>query len=103
MRPLKRPVFAATTTFEVCAATVQDTDLKIRLTSVIPNIEAAAAVYEQRGAAGTLFSIGTASDVGGQVSIKEMRRLYKGTLSRASSRARYIYDAIKSAASGGLQ
>ncbi len=74
----------------------------MRLTSVAPDIEAAAAVYEQRGTAGMLFSIETANDVGGQVSADEMRRLYKNTLSRNKSRVRYIYDAIKAAASGGL-
>jgi hypothetical protein len=89
-------------TFEICTKTVRDPDLAMRLSSVAPMIEAAAAEYEQCGAIGTLFTIQTAKDVGGKVVVDEMRELYKGTLSRAKSPARHIYDAIKAGASGGL-
>jgi hypothetical protein len=102
MRSLAIPSHDARSTFELCADNVRDKDLAKRLRSVAGDIEAAEKHYKEQGAKASLFTIAEAKTVAGRVDLKEMKTLYKGTLSRPGSVPRRIYDEIKSAPRNGI-
>lgn len=102
MRSLPKPTYTARSTIELCADNVRDEDLAERLRSVAPEIEAAEVRYKKQGEEASLFTIAESTTVAGSVTLKEMKTLYKGTLSRKDSNARYIYDAIKAAPPKGI-
>jgi hypothetical protein len=97
MRRLPLPSHSARSTFELCAKNVRDKAYSTRLLSVASEIEDAETQYKDLGAKAALFTIAEADTVAGRVELKEMKALYKGTLSRLESDVRYIYDKIKMA------
>lgn len=102
MRSLVKPIYEARFTFELCADNVQDEAFSERLHSVADDIEAAETLYKEQGKKAALFTIAEAETVASRVELEEMKKLYKGTLSRKDSNARYIYDAIKAAPKNGI-
>lgn len=94
MKHLPRPNFAARTAFESCIKSIHASPLKARLSQVIDQVEAAEAEYLQRATQTALFTIASATDVGGCVTGDEMERVYARTFVK-SVRTRHIYDAIK--------
>jgi hypothetical protein len=98
MRALAKPDFDVRVTFELCADNVDDDALRNRLKSVTDDIVAAEKMYEDLGKKSALYTIPEADSVGGEVTLGEMRQLYKGTFSKLNKPPRVIYDKIKGAA-----
>src|SRR5882724_9690582 len=94
MKHLPRPNFAARATFESCIKSMHASPLKTRLKQIVNNVETAEGEYLQRATQTALFTIASATDVGGCVTGDEMERVYAGTFVK-SVRTRHIYDAIK--------
>lgn len=101
MRSLTLPAFSARHTFELCVGTVKDPAKRIRLLAAAPAIESAEAEYLARGASASLFKIPRSTTVAGTVTRKEMVRLYNGVLSRRRSKARHIYDQLRTVSRSG--
>lgn len=93
MRRLNRPAYAARDMIDLCVQSIRDEDLSDRLALIGDQIENAETEYIQRGGNETLFSIAPTKVVG-EVTVDEMKRVYKGTFAQ-SRRTRHIYDAIK--------
>lgn len=93
MRRLNRPPFGARDVLDLCIASIQDDQLTNRLSSIRDQIAAAEADYIERGEEQELFQILETLGVG-EVSIDEMKRVYKDTFVK-STRTRNIYDSIK--------
>ncbi|MEQ8658211.1 MAG: hypothetical protein RIC24_13000 [Hyphomicrobiales bacterium] len=93
MRKLDLPIEVSRSVLELCAQSIQDTDLKARLTDAADDFELAEASYLEHAEVGALFQIAQATAVNG-VTTEEMKRVYKGTFSR-SKKTRPIYDLIK--------
>ncbi|MBD8882348.1 hypothetical protein IHE49_17840 [Rhodanobacter sp. 7MK24] len=96
MRRLPCPTVTAKEILDLCIESIQDSSLKNRLQNVTPLIETAEQNYVSKGALGTLHDIAGTSDVGGEVTTAEMKRVYNGTFVK-SKRTRNIYDTIKKA------
>ena len=71
MWPVERPNIDAGQTFATCVSEIQDGELRRRLLSVQPAIEAAAADYEIKAEGGNLCLIVTANSVVGVVTTGE--------------------------------
>src|SRR5208283_2533233 len=95
MWPVERPKIDAGETFQTCISRVRDPDFRQRLTSVRPNIEAAAADYEMKATAGDLHLIATAASVAGVVTKDEMIGVYDQRMAGKNGPGRTIYDQIK--------
>lgn len=95
MRRLPRPAFLARENLALCAASIQNLNLRNRIGLAADEAEAAEVEYVQRGEEGTLH-LTSPSDGLGTVTTQEMKRVYKGTFVR-SARTRSIYDALKKA------
>ncbi len=97
MRKLNMPTCDACLSLETCISNLRDVALRSKLAAIKPAIIAAETVYKNCGPNGTFFTIAEKTTVAGRVTVKEMEKLYKGTFSRKKSRARRIYDEIKTA------
>lgn len=100
MRKLEHPPLEAFGVFFVCADSIQDAGLKMRLlgTSVLKAVEMAEQNYLHLGAVGQLFRFPADDVVGEWVSGADMEKLYTQTLSREGSKARPFYDALRGSA-----
>ena len=98
MKTLPEPDFNVHEVLDSCTAGLRDRGLALRLVGVLPTLAAAEQDYLALGPGARLFEIATSDDVAGSVSSAEMSTLYKGTLSRQGSRARRLYDRLKTAA-----
>ena len=98
MKTLPEPDFNVQEVLESCALGLRDRGLARRLVSVLPALEVAEQDYDALGVGARLFEIASSDDVDGTVSSAEMSTMYKGTLSRQGSRARRLYDRLKTAA-----
>ncbi|NLW33973.1 MAG: hypothetical protein GXY80_00625 [Syntrophorhabdus aromaticivorans] len=99
MRKLDIPIYDACLSLETCISHLRDAGLRTKLTAIKPAVIAAETNYKNCGSNGTFFRIAEATTVAGCVTVQEMEKLYKGTFSRKKSRARQIYDEIKTASS----
>ena len=97
MRKLVVPTCDACVSLETCISNLRDAVLRSKLTAIKPTIIAAETAYKNCGTNGNFYTIAEKTMVAGRVTVKEMERLYKGTFSRKKSRARRIYDEIKTA------
>lgn len=97
MRSLAKPAFDARSTFELCVENIDDETFRKRLTLVAGEIESAEKGYEKSGKKAMLFTILESDSIAGQITTAEMRKVYKGTFSRANTPPRAIYDQIKAA------
>ncbi len=95
MWPVERPNIDAGESFGTCVSSMEASNLHVRLSSVRPNIEAAAADYELKANAGNLHLIPTAILVGGCVTKDEMAEVYKQQMRGKKKPGRAIYDQIK--------
>jgi hypothetical protein len=95
MHPVERPRISADQVFQTCISQIRDRALRQRLSSVRPNIEAAASDYEQKAEARDLHLIRTATTVAGCVTKDEMVRIYDQRMASKAGPGRAIYDQIK--------
>ncbi len=93
MRRLNRPPFLARDTLDLCIASIQDQGLTDRLAEIANEVEAAEAIYVQRGDLEQLFLVPQTIGIG-RLTVDEMKRVYKGTFAK-SARTRNIYDRLK--------
>ena len=96
MRRLTQPTATSEEVIQLCVASIRDDQLTGRLLNALPVINAAEAEYVDHGEQATLFEIPGTDGVTGQISTKEMKRVYDKTFVR-SARTRGIYGAIKAA------
>mgnify|MGYP001218432966 CR=1 FL=1 len=99
MRKLNNPACDACLSLETCISSLRDKNLRARLASIKPDIMAAEAQYKNCGENDALYTIAAKTAVANRVTVKEMENLYRGTFSRKNSRARQMYDKIKTASS----
>jgi len=97
MRKLDVPACDACLSLETCISNLRDAALRSKFTAIKTAIIAAETAYKNCGPNGNFYTIAEKTTVAGRVTVKEMERLYKGTFSRKKSRARRIYDEIKTA------
>lgn len=97
MRKLPIPSFDVGVAFDNCVGQLKDANFAARLNVIKPTLLANQTTYLAKGATGTLFSIPTATDVDGIVSVDDMKRLYSGQFVPRTKSARGIYDHIMAA------
>lgn len=93
MRRLNRPAYAARDVLQLCIESIRDDALTSRLQLIGDEVGDAELVYIEHAENQSLFSIPN-SDTVGNVTVDEMKRVYKGTFAKSKS-TRDIYDAIK--------
>lgn len=93
MQPLKRPDYRACATLQLCVDSIQDKDFAARLSAIAPLIDQAENDYLQKATTAAWCDI-DASKAVGDVTVEEMKRVYKSTFVRSAG-TRNIYDAIK--------
>lgn len=93
MRSLRRPLFAARATLDLCIESIRDAQLTERLQKIVQQVETAEAAYRRHGEQQMFFAIPQTVGIG-DVTVDEMKRVYKGTFAK-STRTRDIYDQIK--------
>ena len=104
MRKLDHPPYDLKKIVELCADSIQDKGLAIRILGAIDALTTAEAAYKALGTTNDLYTIvataiATADD---WVSREEMEALYTRTFARKGSPARHIYDAMRASSPGGL-
>lgn len=95
MLKLIPPKLASDTVFKVCVGGVQDLDLKVRLHSIEPLIEASSVSYTANAPTGSLHTIAPQNNVG-TVTGDELTSLYEEQMVGKKGSARHLYDLIKS-------
>lgn len=101
MRSLPKPDMTGVMALELCASSIRDVDLKARLLHAKVAVAAAELQYLEHGEAATLYSIAQANNVGGQLSGKQMERVYNGTFVR-SRKTREVYSQLKKACANDI-
>lgn len=100
MWSLATPARSTGGTFALCTGRIRDADLKARLQSVAPDVEAAAVSYQAAGLSGALETLPTADAVG-TVTRDEMSDLYTFRLAKLGSPGRIVYDELIASAVNG--
>lgn len=94
---LPAPTRTAEWTYARCISGVLDVNLKARLTSISPQLSAAATAFATAAANGTISDLPTMTNVG-TVTGKELSDVYTHRFARKNSRGRMVYDEIMSLA-----
>lgn len=102
MKRIRVPNFSVAQVLNSCVGSLRNENLVIRLTAQASSLNAAESDYHVKGPVCQLYMIEETDSVGGQVTLEEMKSLYTNTLARKGSPARYIYDALRSSAPGGI-
>lgn len=102
MRRIRQPIFDVKQALELCADSVRDKALSMRLLGTLEELVAAETNYKNVGALCQLFSIPATESVGIWVDGSEMEKIYTGTFARKNGPVRYVYDAIRASAPGGI-
>lgn len=102
MRKLSKPTEVPKDVFLLCVSGETDPNLKARLTSVTPHIEAAAIAYEAAVAAVALHTIPVSVGVTNAVTKDEMTALYTDRMVGRKSPGRPVYDRLILRARHGL-
>ena len=102
MRKLNPPIHSLTTIVALCANSIRDKKLAGRLQGAVSFLSAAETNYRTLGHASDLYTIPPTATVNGHVSRAEMEAVYTQTFMRKGGPTRYIYDAIRAGAPGGI-
>jgi hypothetical protein len=97
VRKLSKPTTAPLALYSTCVSGVKDPAQQARLTGISSDIDNAASLYELSASAACLYSVTPATLVGGTVTVKEMKDLYKEAMSSANGVARDVYSQILNA------
>jgi hypothetical protein len=81
---MNRPAYAARDILSLCAQSIRDEDLADRLELIEGQIEEAEAAYIESARKEALFSIPQSAGVG-NVTVDEMKRVYKGTFAKSKA------------------
>lgn len=101
MWTIAKPNEQALDTFNTCIAGITNADLKLRLEGIRDDITAGELSYEAAAVAATLFQIAAADGIG-EVSAKEMEKVYDRHMARSRSRGRAVYDQLMIAAENDM-
>lgn len=101
MRKLPKPNDAPAEVFQTCISRVDNASLKARLTSVEPNVVAAASAFEASVSTTMLHTVVPQDDVGGVVTKKEMSDVYTQRMAKQNAPGRPIYDKLLAAPAHG--
>lgn len=96
MRRLPKPTISTHTAFTTCSSGSPSEDLRSRLAAITPEVVARAERYEALATLRCLNLIERRESIEGQVSLTEMKDLYKRSLSSRAGVARDIYDELVS-------
>ncbi|WP_339429119.1 hypothetical protein [Pseudomonas taetrolens] len=102
MKKIRMPTFTVAQALGSCLGSIKNEEFVSRLSAQELTLSDAEADYRAKGQDGQLYTIVETGSVGGTVSLEEMKIIYSNTFSRKNSPARYIYDAIRAAAPGGI-
>lgn len=102
MRKLHPRAFSLQKIIELCADSVQDKALAMRILGSYETLSKAEANYKLLGTTNDLYSIAATATVNDWVSRGEMETLYTQTFARKGGPTRDIYDAIRGSSPGGL-
>lgn len=101
MRKLQKPDDDPGEVFLTCISRVRNQNLKARLTSVEPNIVAAADAFEAAVSATMLHTVVPQHNVGGVVTKEEMSAVYTQRMAKQDAPGRPIYDRLLAAPTFG--
>jgi hypothetical protein len=101
MRTLAVPTESAVDVFTTCISNVRDADLKRRLSSLKPAVQASEVEFRAAASTATYFRMGRTNGVGA-VSTKEMTDVYKYRMAKKETPGRPIYDKIILSAKHGV-
>ncbi|MCF6285092.1 MAG: HNH endonuclease [Candidatus Hydrogenedentes bacterium] len=96
MFSLPPPEFEPGETFSLCISRVKNEGLRNRLKAAVSSIESAARDYKKRGQQATLYLIKAEDKVNGNVTKKEMGKVYTDRMAKVGSPGRDVYDKIMS-------
>lgn len=102
MWKLDKPDIKAGSTFRKCISRVRNPDLKSRLESVCQDIVVASEEYNIKAELISLNEILPSDNVGGVVSVNEMKSVYSQRMVGKNSPGRRIYDEIISSPKNGV-
>ncbi len=97
MRKLSKPKDSPVKVFQTCISRVSNTSLKARLTSVEPNVIAAASAFETAVSATMLHTMEPQDGVPGVVTKKELSDVYTLRMAKQDAPGRPIYDKLLAA------
>ncbi len=98
MWKIPKPNIAALDSFNTCIEAIRSADLKARMEAVRPLIVAAEGQFDHAATNTDIHLIPATPNVGGLVSVQEMKDNYDQRMVKAKSRGRDIYDRIMIAA-----
>lgn len=96
MRNLPKPNVTGAAVLQLCAASINDLDLKGHLLQAEADVKSAEELYCKQGKSAKLHTINGTQNVGSSVTGKEMERVYNGTFVK-SSKTRSTYENLKKA------
>ena len=97
MRTIPKPTADPLAVFLLCVSGETDLAKKTRLNQVSWEVHAAAQSYDNNASASSFYALSQTTSVGGLVTTKEMKSLYKKAMSSAKGNARSIYDQLLNA------
>lgn len=101
MRKLDKPVYDSGQVFLTCISRVKDAGLKARLTSIEPNVTAAANAFDTAASMAMLHQLQPQDNVGGIVSKDEMTKVYTQRMAKKDAPGRQFYDKLLAAPAYG--
>lgn len=101
MKKIDKPDINAKNTFETCISIVGNHDLKNRLSACKDLIEQAEVEYDSK-ATGNLYTINPEQNVNGNVTAKELEKVYTFRMVKKDVPGRVIYDKLISAPKLGI-
>lgn len=102
MRTLARPAFTVEHCVTLCADSIQDKALSMRLLGELDTFKAAELDYLSKGPGAQLYLIEESLGVGDWIDGPEMTHLYDRTFVRKTGPTRHIYNLLKLSAIGGI-
>lgn len=96
MRKINKPTTTAEESFKKCISKVNDLELKKRLEDCLDEIIEAEEEFERKVISQELHTIDESTCVNGNVSIKEMKKVYNYRMVSKTSPGRSIYDELMS-------
>ena len=98
MLSLDPPEYLARNVFLNCIRKVRAPGLRRRLEAIADDVESSSEVYHDAARRQSLHEIEREALVGGQVSTKEMGRVYSNRMAKKGAPGRYVYEAILNSA-----
>jgi 5-methylcytosine-specific restriction endonuclease McrA len=101
VRKLNKPAYDPGQVYLTCISHVRDPGLKARLTSVKPDVTAAASAFDAAASLAKLHRLHPRNDVGGIVTTDEMTKVYTQRMAKKGAPGRTYYDSLLAAPTYG--